>query len=95
MDHYRPTVGTKISELDTPCLILDLDALDHNFDRMSETFKDTKVKLREHTKNIKSPCRWVVIALYFKMIIGGIAYIASHRLDGCFSARQGQRQYGK
>ena len=55
MDHYRPTVGTKISELDTPCLILDLDALDHNFDRMSETFKDTKVKLREHTKNIKSP----------------------------------------
>ncbi|MAO89530.1 MAG: hypothetical protein CL880_03210 [Dehalococcoidia bacterium] len=55
MDHYRPSVGTKISELDTPCLILDLDALDHNFDRMSETFKDTKVKLREHTKNIKSP----------------------------------------
>ena len=55
MDHYRPTVGTKISELDTPCLILDLDALDHNFDRMSETFKDTKGKLREHTKNIKSP----------------------------------------
>ena len=55
MDHYRPAAGTKISELDTPCLIIDLEALDHNFGKMADTFKDTKVKLREHTKNVKSP----------------------------------------
>ena len=25
---YRPTAGTPVEELDTPCLILDMDALD-------------------------------------------------------------------
>ena len=66
MDHYRPPVGTPIEELDTPCLLIDLDALEHNFRRMADYFKDTDVKLREHTKNIKSP-----LLAHMQMRIGG------------------------
>ncbi len=55
MDAYRPQSGTPISELDTPCLLLDMDALEGNFRRMAETYRDTGTKMREHTKNIKSP----------------------------------------
>ncbi len=55
MDSYRPLVGTPIEDLDTPCLLLDLDALEHNFDIIAETFRDTVCKMRQHAKNIKSP----------------------------------------
>ncbi len=55
MDQYRPPVGTPIGELDTPCLLLDMDALEHNFQHIADTYRDTDVKIREHTKNIKSP----------------------------------------
>ena len=55
MDSYRPLIGTAIQDLDTPCLLIDLDALEHNFSVIAETYRDTACKLREHTKNIKSP----------------------------------------
>jgi D-serine deaminase-like pyridoxal phosphate-dependent protein len=55
MDQYRPPVGTLIGELDTPCLLIDMDALEHNFRRIAVTFENTDVKIREHTKNVKSP----------------------------------------
>ena len=31
MDHYRPLPGTHIKDLDTPSLLIDLDALEDNF----------------------------------------------------------------
>ena len=34
---------------------LDLDALEHNFDVIADTFRDTDCKMRTHTKNLKSP----------------------------------------
>ena len=55
MDNYRPLVGTPIEALDTPCLLLDLDAMEHNFKVMADTYKDTSCKLRAHTKNVKTP----------------------------------------
>ena len=55
MENYRPAIGTPIQDLDTPCLMVDLDALEHNFDVIAETYRDTVCKLREHGKNIKSP----------------------------------------
>jgi 3-hydroxy-D-aspartate aldolase len=55
MDHYRPPVGTLVADLDTPCLLIEMDALDHNFQQIADTYKDSDVKIREHTKNIKSP----------------------------------------
>ena len=55
MDSYRPAVGTPVSELDTPCLLVDMDALDNNLSVVAETYQDTVCKMRQHTKNIKSP----------------------------------------
>ena len=46
MDSYRPLVGTPIEDLDTPCLLIDLDALEHNFDIIAETYRDTTCKMR-------------------------------------------------
>ena len=55
MDNYRPLPGTPLEELDTPCLLVDLDAVEHNFRVVAETYRDTDCKMREHTKNVKSP----------------------------------------
>ena len=52
---YRPQVGTPIAELDTPCLILDMDALDHNMGIMADFYEGKNSKLRGHAKNHKSP----------------------------------------
>ena len=55
MDRYTPLPGTPVSELDTPCLLVDLDAVENNFRVAAETYRDTACKMRQHTKNIKSP----------------------------------------
>lgn len=53
--NYRPLPGTPIGELDTPCLILDMDSLDHNMGVMASYYEDKSSKLRGHSKNHKSP----------------------------------------
>ena len=53
--HYRPLPGTPVEELDTPCLVLDMAALDHNMDVMSDFYRDRDSKLRGHGKNHKTP----------------------------------------
>ena len=55
MDAYRPLPGTPVEELDTPCLLVDLDAVENNYGVVAETYRDTVCKMRQHTKNIKSP----------------------------------------
>lgn len=55
MESYRPLIGTPIEELDTPCLLVDLDAFEHNMGIVADTFRDTTCKMRQHIKNIKSP----------------------------------------
>ncbi len=52
---YEPQPGTPIEHLDTPCLILDMDALDHNMDVIADYYGDRHSKLRGHSKNHKSP----------------------------------------
>ena len=37
-NRYRPVPGTPLEDLDTPCLILDMDAVDHNMDVMAEYY---------------------------------------------------------
>lgn len=51
--------GAPLSEVDTPALIVDLDAFDRNLDRMAEFAAAAGVRLRPHAKTHKSP----VIAL--------------------------------
>ena len=45
----------KLSDYDTPALVLDMEALEHNIKRMSEYFHGKKATLRAHTKIHKSP----------------------------------------
>src|SRR6266849_10780142 len=55
MEHYRPTPGTPLKDLDTPCLLIDLDAVEHNFRLIADMYRDTVCKMRTHVKNLKSP----------------------------------------
>ena len=52
---YRPQPGTPLEDLDTPCLILDLDALDRNMGVMADYYEGQSSKLRGHSKNHKTP----------------------------------------
>ncbi|MCY4366703.1 MAG: alanine racemase [Chloroflexi bacterium] len=54
-DLYRPKPGTPVEDLDTPCLVLDMDALDHNMDVMAGFYEGRHSKLRGHSKNHKTP----------------------------------------
>src|ERR1700722_16415706 len=47
--------GMPIDEVDTPALILDLDAFEANLDHMAKLAAATNVKLRPHAKTHKSP----------------------------------------
>ena len=54
-EYYRPTPGTPMEDLDTPCLIIDMDDLDNNMDVIANTYAGTRAKLRGHAKNHKTP----------------------------------------
>lgn len=45
----------KVPELDTPALLVDLDAMESNLNRMARFYRDRPVKLRPHFKNHKTP----------------------------------------
>lgn len=47
--------GDSLSEIDTPALILDLDAFERNLDRMAAAISGHKVRLRPHAKSHKCP----------------------------------------
>ncbi|MDQ0392910.1 DSD1 family PLP-dependent enzyme [Labrys monachus] len=54
---YRPPAepGMPIDEIDTPALILDLDAFEANLDHMASAAKAAGVRVRPHAKTHKSP----------------------------------------
>ena len=54
-EHYRPTPGTPMADLDTPCLVIDMDALDNNMDVIANCYEGRSTKLRGHSKNHKTP----------------------------------------
>ncbi|WP_207538345.1 DSD1 family PLP-dependent enzyme [Sabulicella rubraurantiaca] len=47
--------GMREEEVDTPALLLDLDAFEHNLDTMAALLAEHPVKLRAHAKTHKSP----------------------------------------
>jgi D-serine deaminase-like pyridoxal phosphate-dependent protein len=53
-------VGMPLAEIDTPALVVDLDAYEQNLDRMAASLAGTPVRLRGHAKTHKSP----VVALH-------------------------------
>jgi D-serine deaminase-like pyridoxal phosphate-dependent protein len=48
-------IGLNTSELDTPALLIDLELLQHNIDRMAECFRERGVAWRPHAKAFKCP----------------------------------------
>jgi D-serine deaminase-like pyridoxal phosphate-dependent protein len=66
MDIYRPIPGTRLEDLDTPCLVIDLEALEHNFRLVAETYRDSTCKMRPHIKNLKTP-----VLAHMQMRAGG------------------------
>ncbi len=55
MESYGPLIGTPMNELDTPCLLVDLDALEHNLGTVADAYRETACKMRPHVKNTKCP----------------------------------------
>src|SRR5271167_2172479 len=47
--------GAPVDEVDTPALLIDLDALEDNLDRMAAMAREAGVKVRPHAKTHKSP----------------------------------------
>tara|TARA_B100000029_G_scaffold460744_1_gene491936 strand:- start:143 stop:1207 length:1065 start_codon:yes stop_codon:yes gene_type:complete len=44
-----------MTDLDTPCLVIDMDALDNNMDVIADCYEGRSAKLRGHAKNHKTP----------------------------------------
>ena len=56
MPAYVPAiVGMPLSEVDTPSLILDLDAFERNLDRMDASLTGKEIRIRPHAKSHKCP----------------------------------------
>src|ERR1700754_2117523 len=56
MQQAPPAVpGMREEDIDTPALLIDLDAFEANLDRMAALLAPTGVKLRAHAKTHKSP----------------------------------------
>ena len=49
------TVGMPLAEVDTPALLIDLDAFERNLQRMADFVRGAGVRLRPHAKTHKSP----------------------------------------
>src|SRR5258708_14440377 len=47
-------IGVPVAQVETPALIIDLDALDRNITRMAEFAKSSGVRVRPHAKTHKS-----------------------------------------
>jgi len=44
-----------LAEVDTPALLLDLDAFEHNLDRLDKSLAETRIRVRPHAKSHKCP----------------------------------------
>lgn len=50
-----PAIGTPLAEVETPQLVIDLDALAHNIAVIADHYRGKRIRLRPHGKNHKSP----------------------------------------
>jgi len=54
---FRPAadIGMPLADVDTPCLILELDAFERNLKRLPESLRGRSIRLRPHAKSHKCP----------------------------------------
>jgi D-serine deaminase-like pyridoxal phosphate-dependent protein len=50
-----PVPGTPLAELDTPALLIDLDIMESNIEKMASFFRGVSANLRPHSKTVKAP----------------------------------------
>ena len=55
MTSQDSVIGLPRDQIDTPALLVDLDALEFNIDKMAQHFQDTGKQLRPHSKSHKTP----------------------------------------
>jgi len=56
MTVYLPAqIGMPLADVDTPCLILDLDAFEHNLQRLTDSLAGKNIAVRPHAKSHKCP----------------------------------------
>ena len=56
MSYYTPAqIGMPLAEVDTPALILDLDAFEHNLKLLNDSLAGRDIKVRPHAKSHKCP----------------------------------------
>ncbi len=55
MTEYLPLPGTPIEELDTPCIVIDLDLAEANIAKLQVAANEMGVDVRPHSKTHKSP----------------------------------------
>jgi len=56
MSYYNPAeIGMPLADVDTPALILELDAFEHNLKRLQDSLAGRNVKVRPHAKSNKCP----------------------------------------
>lgn len=67
MDPPPAEIGAPVDDIDTPALVIDLDALDRNIARMAEFACTTGVRVRPHAKTHKS------VAIALRQIAQGAA----------------------
>jgi len=48
-------IGTPLAEVDTPCLMLELDAFERNLQRLPDSLRGRNIRLRPHAKSHKCP----------------------------------------
>jgi len=53
--HPPAEIGMRLQDVDTPALLLDLDAFERNMDRLAAAVAGTPVRLRPHAKTHKCP----------------------------------------
>jgi D-serine deaminase-like pyridoxal phosphate-dependent protein len=58
MTDYLPLPGTPVDELDTPCIVIDLDIAEANIAKLQDAANEMGVDVRPHSKTNKSPY-WV------------------------------------
>ena len=55
MEQLPAQIGTPVDEIDTPALVVDLDAFERNLAKMARLARESGVRLRPHAKTHKSP----------------------------------------
>ena len=55
MTNFPPPPGTALEDVDTPCLVIDLPAMEHNIETLHHFFRTRPARVRSVTKGHKCP----------------------------------------